>query len=290
MPPEREVPEAAWRARRRAAQASERAEREQAAAERNERLAADTGQDFYRQAAAAHRRAAAAHRRTASCQLTTARLHEAHASSLRAWRTSRSGDRPRFMTGVARACGTTSAAVSLIGPDRARLAVAASNDRAHAAQELEYLLGEGPARDAANEVRVVAESGRALQEHWPAYGPALREMGITGVIAAPLHVPGGCIGALSVFGEGDGMAGTGLIAEVADALTRTVFLGPDADPGLYGDTDLEAVVHQAAGMVSVQLGCRIGDALELVKARAFAEGESLRTIAERIVRRELTLG
>ena len=69
-----------------------------------------------------------------------------------------------------------------------------------------------------------------------------------------------------------------------------MILGMDGDPGMYGATDLCAQVHQAAGMVSVHLDCAVTDALELIKAHAFAEGAPVHAVAERILRGELRLG
>jgi hypothetical protein len=40
----------------------------------------------------------------------------------------------------------------------------------------------------------------------------------------------------------------------------------------FGEADVAAVVHQAAGMVSQQCGCGIADALALLRARAFSAG------------------
>ncbi|MCH5677169.1 hypothetical protein [Streptomyces gilvus] len=65
------------------------------------------------------------------------------------------------MTGVAEACRTGSAAVSLVGADSPDdLTVAASDESARAAQELEFLGGAGPARDTAAEVRPVTAAAR----------------------------------------------------------------------------------------------------------------------------------
>jgi hypothetical protein len=43
-------------------------------------------------------------------------------------------------------------------------------------------------------------------------------------------------------------------------------------------------------MVAVQMDCPVGDALELIKAHAFAEGTSAQCVGTRIVRGELRLG
>lgn len=267
---------------RRAALARARAEREQAAAARQERLAERTGQEL-------HERLARLHRDSASCQRTAAELQEAYARLLTgAATTGRTATAAGFMASVAEVCGTRGAAVSYLADDRSELAVAASDEPARAAQELEFLLGEGPARDAATGRVAVRAAGTELRERWPVYGTALAELGFDEVAAVPLRQHGTCVGSLTVFDPRS--AATGSLTEVADALTQTMVLGPHGDPGLYGGTDQRVVVHQAAGMVSVQVGCAVKDALELVKARAFSEGLPVHTVAERIVRGDVRLG
>ncbi|MEV5606700.1 GAF and ANTAR domain-containing protein [Streptomyces sp. NPDC052225] len=277
MNPQRreEALELAAAAQRRADRARERADRAQAAADRHEELAQEPGREF-------HSHIAATHRRSAACHHSSARLQEAFAHRTAEWAETR-GTPPRFMTGVAEACGTSSAALILVGSGLDQLAVAASDERSCAAQDLEYVLGEGPARDAVSDHGLILASGAAIRTRWPAYGPALAPLGIASVAAVPLDTDGGCIGALTVFDPRPGRRDYGDLAEVAEALTRIMLMGPDADPELYGGTDHRDLVHQAAGVLSVREGCPVGDALALIKARAFAEELSTEVIARRIL-------
>jgi hypothetical protein len=48
-------------------------------------------------------------------------------------------------------------------------------------------------------------------------------------------------------------------------------------------------VHQAAGVVSVQLGVDVGAALAVLRARAFSTGQSLRDLASDVVARRVRL-
>ncbi|WP_425834684.1 GAF domain-containing protein [Streptomyces fractus] len=229
------------------------------------------------------------HRTSAERHELTARLLESHARRAASW--ARTGGRPPlFMTGVAEACGTGSAAVTLVDVGRNQIATASSDEPARAAQDLEYILGEGPARDAVRERRPVVASEDVLTDRWPGYGPAAEELGIGHVLAVPLQSAGSCIGALATFGVRADAASTTTVTQVADSLTRNVFLGADAVPGLFGGIDYRAEVHQAAGMVAVQVGCRIPDALELVKVRAFADSRPIGEIAQDIVQGRLRLG
>lgn len=263
---------------RRAANARERARRAEAAADAQEILAARGTQrrDIHLSVAAAHRRIAARH-------LSSARLQEAFARRLTE-EARRQNPRPLFMTGVAEACGARSAALTLVGQNRSQLAVAASDDSSRAAQELEFILEEGPVRDATDRRVPVSASGpSAIEARWPGYGPELVGLGLKCVLAVPLEASGLCLGALTLYEPRPRQMGQAVCAEVAEALTHTVLLGPDPEPELYGGTDHRDTVHQAAGAHSVRMGGSVEDALSVIKARAFAEGLSTDVIAQRVL-------
>ncbi|MGW5863327.1 GAF and ANTAR domain-containing protein [Streptomyces sp. NPDC055239] len=278
-------PEAAGRADtawQRAVRAEERAAQETVNAERHERLFAKTGRVLHSTMAVRHRAVAERHR-------TTARLQHAYALRLAEAENRGGGLRPLFMAGVAEACGTRSAALTLVGADLSQLAVAASDRPSRGAQDLEYVLTAGPGIDAVRNRRAVYASGPTLESRWPGYGSGIAELGLSSVAALPLKVSSDCIGVLTVFDPPSALARSGKFGEVAAALADGVLIGPDADPGLYGGADLRAVVHQAAGVLSEQAGSSINDALALIKARAFTLGVPLESVAQRIISGELKL-
>jgi hypothetical protein len=274
-------------AQRKATMARARFDDQTGRAERHEFLAGEARTPVLKDM---HLRVARIHRSTAACHLTAARLQDDYLARLAGWSVQRGAPMPLFMAGVAEACGTPSAAVTLIGASLEQLALAASDEPARAAQELEFLLGEGPARDATRQHRPVLADSATMLDRWPGYGPAVAELGIKTVAAVPLSLSGMCVGALAVFDPIQGVADPDTFGEVAEALTRSMILGPDSDPGLYGATDMRAEVHQAAGMVSVHLACSVADALQLIKAHAFAEGVSAHSVAERTLSGELRFG
>ncbi|MER5253299.1 ANTAR domain-containing protein [Streptomyces sp. NPDC002855] len=270
--------EAAWQ---RAHRAAERAEQETANAERYDEMFAESGRDFHAAMATRHHAVAERHE-------TTARLQQAYARRLTEAE-GRGGLRPLFMAGVAEACGTHSAALTLVGADLSQLVVAASDRSSRGAQDLEYVLTAGPGRDAVRGRRAVYASGQALERRWPGYGSGLAALGLTSVAALPLKVSSDCIGALTVFDPSSALARAGKFREVADALADGILIGPDSDPCLYGGADLRAVVHQAAGVLSEQAGSSVSDALALIKARAFALGVPLESVSRRVISGELDL-
>jgi hypothetical protein len=267
-------------ARRRAALARERADRAEAIAERHELLAKEAGREL-------HASIAETHRKTAACHRASAGLQEAFARRAAQWDQNHR-TRPRFMTGVAEACGTLSAAVTLVDADQNQLAIAVSDEQSRAAQDLEFILGTGPTRDAASVRSPLHVSGRAIEARWPGYGEGLAALGIASVAALPLPSQNRCMGVLTVFDPRLAPGGPAGLTDVAAALTSIVLLGPDA--GLYGEIDIRATLLQATGMLSEQLGRPVADALALIKARAFAEDVSIETVARQIVRGDLRLG
>jgi hypothetical protein len=236
------------------------------------------------------------HRSIEQRHLTSATLHTRHAERLSRW-VGGAGRRvtrpPRFMVAVADTLHARAAGLTLFGSDHTEKAVVASDPLATAAQELEFLIGEGPAHDVVARREVVVADELAMPRRWSHYSAAMAQLGVHSVQAAPLYVHSTCLGVLTVFdpsGRGE-EAGGGSLSTVADALVHTELLGfdePDsAGSALLADGDHRAVVHQAAGMIIEQLGCDVADALAVLRARAFVGDEPLDAVARRVLCREL---
>ena len=246
-------------------------------------------------------RMAELHRQTETLHRATAGLYQLHAVRMTAWlhADDRPAFRPAFMAAVAATLGTRSASAMLRGPRRTHVLAASSDGVAREAHELEVLLGEGPAVDAAAKRACIRVAGTELQDRWPLYGPAVAELGVRSVVAAPLQVATACIGALCAYNREpvirDGMvAATGRIADVlTHAMLRNAGLTESADgiPAmpLFDEADYQVVVHQAAGMVSVLCECGVDDAEDLIRARAFAEGQPVEQVALGVIRGETSL-
>lgn len=126
----------------------------------------------------------------------------------------------------------------------------------------------------------------------------MTELGVQAVLAVPL-LPTGSVGALCAYDRRPAITDNAAAAagRIAAALARTLLrVAPywranegHSAPWRLGLTDDQVVVHQAAGMVSVQCHCSIRDALSLLKARAFASGQPVEQIALAVVRDGLRL-
>ncbi|GHJ43281.1 hypothetical protein Cs7R123_06230 [Catellatospora sp. TT07R-123] len=245
-----------------------------------------------------HLKMATMHRQVQRLHDAAAAMHTSHANRLRVLTDTpeRHHTLPRFMTSVAEAANADSAALTLFGPGLVETLTVVSDSTAKAAQDIEFTLGQGPARDTVAQRRAVTAAGNRLCHRWPSYGPAVQRLGIRSVAAVPVQLTGMPLGALTLFDphRHDNLEGLRLVAQTV----ATMMLpdddpncaDEDADPGaLLAEADHRAVVHQATGVVSVQHATSIPDALALIRARAFAEDRPIESIASDIVEHRLWL-
>lgn len=168
--------------------------------------------------------------------------------------------------------------------------------------ELQVMLGEGPGIDALGEdhpVLVPALSSDASVLRWPAFAPAAVAVGVSAVFAFPLVMGAIAVGALEIHrGREDELSATELadgllfadvaLLRVLDHLSGT---GPGPadgpDPPSGGFEYRWAVVHQATGMVSVQLGSNLTVAFLRLRAHAYLAGRRLSQVASDVIERRL---
>lgn len=163
----------------------------------------------------------------------------------------------------------------------------------------QFDLGEGPSYTAHRTGWPVQVPDLELDESWPAFAEAAAALGFRAVFAFPLRSGSVGLGALTLYQR---VAGELTAEQYADALVIARFAlnlltslqaGRPADEldQVFTDTLTNAVeVHQASGVVSVQLGISVGAALALLRAHAFAEVASLPEIATQVIEHRLQLG
>jgi hypothetical protein len=241
-------------------------------------------------------RMAVLHRRLELRHAESARLQELYADRLHAWGKRVVADlvRPTFIDAVAAAVGCDSTAMTLLGRSGDEALAAASDVTARMAHDAEFMTAEGPAHDVAAVGATVRVGGDELGERWPRFGPIVAELGVRAVVGVPLRQePGGDVGALCVYTpEVEVTPDLALsAAHIADALTHTVLNHPGAvaddeipvgsilDEAAFYDT-----VNQAAGVVSVRNLCDLDSALAILRARAFADGIPVESLARGVIR------
>ena len=194
--------------------------------------------------------------------------------------------------------GVTGAGITVLDGDRSG-PLCVSDRRMAALEDYQFTTGEGPCRDAFESrlpVFVEQLDGQA-STRWPAFIDLAVAAGFASVFAYPLSTNGVAVGVLTLYQDGSGPLDTEQQADslvVAQVLTETVLsLGTTSADGLDGPLDdavaYRAQIHQASGMVAVQLGVPTWDAIARIRAHAFATGIPISVVATEIVGRRLRL-
>jgi hypothetical protein len=133
---------------------------------------------------------------------------------------------------------------------------------------------------------------------WPMFAPAAVKEGVSAVFAFPLALGRIRVGVLVLYREragglsADELACGLVLADVATNMVLSLQAGAPRDElhgMLAGEPPHWAEVHQATGMISVQLGISLEEAFVRQRAHAFAQDLSLRDVASQIVNKRLRL-
>jgi hypothetical protein len=204
----------------------------------------------------------------------------------------------RLCGAAVQALSASGVGVSVMAADGIRGITAASDPTSERIEELQFILGEGPCIDAFATRRpvLVPDLADRAMNRWPVYAPAAHVDGVRAVFAFPLQVGAALLGVLDVFRAqpgsltGEELRGALSFADVA--VTTLLDSQENAEPGASADGVNEAIlskseVYQAQGMIMVQLGVTLGEALARMRAYAFAENRRLDQVASDVVARRL---
>ncbi len=200
----------------------------------------------------------------------------------------------RICRAVTASLGLAGASVHLLNRPSGGGVVAGSDEVARAVGEAAFTTGEGPSLDAYNQARPVfapdlLDEGQRL---WPGYVSAVRAFGIGACFSLPLHVGAVRLGVLDLYAASPGPLGAdqaALALTFADlAVERLLEPDPGASLGAVNQRLVEALerraeIHQAQGMVMVDLEVDLAEALSLMRAHAFGRDVSLLDVAREIL-------
>jgi hypothetical protein len=165
-------------------------------------------------------------------------------------------------------------------------------------EELQFTLGEGPCLDSYRLGAPVFEPALAdpITPRWPAFTPPAIEAGVEAIFGFPLQIGAIRLGALDIYLDAPGELTDSQLADalvMADVVTHEILeLQAGAPPdALASELDiaanLHAVVHQASGIMSVQLDIPIADALIRLRAYTYAQKRLVNDVAVDVVARRL---
>jgi len=243
--------------------------------------------------------------------------HGQHEICTRGWRPRRlsSEQSMRIAVAFARAItkapteGLCSACVEVLGVSGAGITVmgagqsgplCVSSERMAILEDLQFTMGVGPCQDAFHSGRPVhaPRLDVSIVALWPAFVDVARNAGIGAVFAYPLASNGAKIGVMTLYQDREGELSAGQHDDslaMARVLTETVLSLQDAAPdgmladGLEDAVAYRAEIHQASGMVAIQLKVSVAEALVRLRAHAFASGQPVGVVAADIVARRSRL-
>lgn len=197
----------------------------------------------------------------------------------------------RLCRATRRSLTASGAGVSVMTASGVHAVAAASDDGSSVLEDLQFTLGEGPCIDAhATRLPVlIPDLDADAADRWPAYTPAARERGVRAVFAFPMLADATRVGVLDVYQEKVGQMSGASIAqgETFAELAAMMLLRVEDDDGL--GLGSRAEVHQAQGMVMVQLDVSLAEALIRLRAYAFAQNVPISDVARAVVGRRLWL-
>jgi hypothetical protein len=167
---------------------------------------------------------------------------------------------------------------------------------------LQFTLGQGPGVDcAATGLPVLVPDLAATRARWPAFVPAAGALGIGAVFVLPLRIGAMNVGTMLAHRTAEGpwaenqlVDALGLARAVTLVLIDRRAVGDgrsdgEVPAGWAGTETYRAEVHQATGMISVQLGVTLAEALVRLRAYSYAQDRLLVDVAADVVARRLRL-
>jgi hypothetical protein len=181
--------------------------------------------------------------------------------------------------------------------------VCATDDVARRVEDLQFSLGEGPCYDAftgggpvfMSDVKAALNGEGA---RWPVFTEAVAGAGVGALFAFPLLIGAIPLGALDLYRRrAEGLTAPQVRAawKIADAAAGALL---DVRSGTAMDLPEDAApagasyrleVHQATGMVSVQLAVTIDEAFLRLRAYAYARDQNIGDVARDVVAGRLQL-
>lgn len=206
----------------------------------------------------------------------------------------------RLCTAAVHTIPVSGAGLSLMTRDSAGVVAAASSATSHQLEELQFQLGEGPCIEAYNTRRPTSEADLAGRgsRRWPAYAPAAQTLGARAVFAFPIHMGAARLGVLDLYRDRPGAMDQSAQEDgltFAEIALQILLDGQDAAQqkesgfGLDEALSYRHVVYQAQGMVMVDLGVDLQEAMSRLRAHAFASGRDLTDLARDVVAGKVTL-
>lgn len=205
----------------------------------------------------------------------------------------------RVCTAAVAALPVSGAGLRLMGTSGHQILVHGTDSTARQLEDLQLTLGVGPCVESVRRGGpvLVPDLARQSAGRWPGFVEPALGAGVRAIFAFPLQIGAIGLGVLDLYRNSigglndDAMTDALIFLDVVTlALLDTPVAGTDGDGILttwMGDAD--TAVHQATGMIMVQLGVPIDQAMLRLRAYAFAHDRTITATARDLVARRLRL-
>lgn len=194
------------------------------------------------------------------------------------------------------------AAITVMTSDQVRQTVYAGDVVIEEFERAQYNLGAGPSLTAFSTDRpmLVPDLGAAsAAARWPALIDAVSYLPIGGLFCFPMRLGAIGVGVCALYRRAAGSltaADVALVLRVLDVTTVALLDVRGCGTGesllgrlLVADVSTRRAVHQATGMLTVQLGVTPESAFARLRAHAYAQGSDVERVAFDVVSRRLRL-
>ncbi len=202
------------------------------------------------------------------------------------------------------AVGVTGAGLMVSGDTASMEPVYVTDSRVGEVENLQATLGQGPGTDALQSGRPILVGDLTAPmslSRWPMFASEVGRLGVFGMYSLPLALGAIRVGVLDLYSDTPGHLNQDELMDALIYADTALLLALDAQSGIATAPDGEHVngrgqpvlwhakVHQAAGMVSLQLGVSALDALVRLRAYAHANDKRLTDVARLVVDGRLRL-
>jgi GAF domain-containing protein len=191
------------------------------------------------------------------------------------------------------------ASIAVISAAGSRSMQSSSDKVAARIDELQFELGEGPQWLAfqSGDAILIPDVTEFAHDGWPIFGAALAELGVRALFSIPMKMGAVTVGVASLYRDLPGelsrdreISALAIASAIAStAVERAiVFATEDAPLESAATPASRREVHQATGMILVQLDTTATVAYSRLQAYAFATGRTVQSIAHDVVTRKFT--
>lgn len=189
------------------------------------------------------------------------------------------------------------ASITVFRQPGAQSTICVSDGIAEELDQLQFDLGEGPRWETARTGLASVSGDLSTDRHpaWPVFGAAAAQLGVGALFSFPIRLGTHLMGVADLYRRDAGPLGEDA-TERAFSIARQV-AGPAAERAsrsaqaeVQETPDAPALrreVHQATGMILMQLEIEAAEAFSLLQAHAFAHGRTVEDVARDVVLRRL---